>query len=257
MFIKEVERERTTVQTNLFATKGQSGLPKLQLLEIEPATKEQRLSWEKEFLGLYVTEHPFTEFEPYFSDIIVPLHKIVELRNKNGEKQILTAGVITNVHKIITAKGDPMLFVRIENSLFGLEVLIFPKLYQEIGSMLVEEKIIVVNGNLSDKDDDDKILANMVWEVTKDNLQGLLNQIKGFQPRRLEKKNILIDYPKGGSHELAERVKVVFRRFPGTNGLYFKVGDKTIKTNFQVKYCPGFDQAICDLLGKNSVKIKQ
>ncbi|OGF30939.1 DNA polymerase III subunit alpha [Candidatus Falkowbacteria bacterium RIFOXYA2_FULL_35_8] len=257
LFIKEVERERTTVQTNLFATKGQSGLPKLQLLEIEPATKEQRLSWEKEFLGLYVTEHPFTEFEPYFSDIIVPLHKIVELRNKNGEKQILTAGVITNVHKIITAKGDPMLFVRIENSLFGLEVLIFPKLYQEIGSMLVEEKIIVVNGNLSDKDDDDKILANMVWEVTKDNLQGLLNQIKGFQPRRLEKKNILIDYPKGGSHELAERVKVVFRRFPGTNGLYFKVGDKTIKTNFQVKYCPGFDQAICDLLGKNSVKIKQ
>src|SRR3989339_491678 len=257
LFIKEVERERTTVQTNLFATKGQSGLPKFQLLEIEPATKEQRLSWEKEFLGLYVTEHPFTEFEPYFSDIIVPLHKIVELRNKNGEKQILTAGVITNVHKIITAKGDPMLFVRIENSLFGLEVLIFPKLYQEIGSMLVEEKIIVVNGNLSDKDDDDKILANMVWEVTKDNLQGLLNQIKGFQPRRLEKKNILIDYPKGGSHELAERVKVVFRRFPGTNGLYFKVGDKTIKTNFQVKYCPGFDQAICDLLGKNSVKIKQ
>jgi len=258
LYIKAVDEEQNTNQTNLFALGGGQSLPSLNLIEYPEAAKKQRLSWEKEFLGLYVTEHPFSEFEDRLKDIIVPLHKIKETDPEEQEERatVVTAGVIGSLTKIITAKGDPMLFVRLEDAFVGVELLIFPKLYEEIGDKIQEEKIMMVTGQLSYKDAEPKILVNNLWEINQDNLDSVVQSVRVYEPPRFNKKNIIIKYPKGSTHELADRIKHLFRSFPGTNTIFLHVDAQIIKTNFKVKYCPNFEQKVQELLGKDAIKIK-
>ena len=81
------------------------------------------------------------------------------------KKQIITAGVITDIQKIITSKGEPMLFVKVEDNLAGLEVLVFPKLYQQLAEMIAEEKVILIKGTLSEKDAEPKVLSEHAGNV--------------------------------------------------------------------------------------------
>jgi len=233
-------------------------LPTLKLIGYPNSDKKQLLSWEKEFLGLYVTEHPFSEFEDELKGFIKPIHEIKDAGEDEQTERaaVVTAGVVGSVTKIITAKGDPMLFVRLENAFAGIELLIFPKLYEEIGDKIAEEKIMIVTGQLSYKDADAKILVNNLWEINHENLTGIMTTVKSYEPPRFTKKNIIITYPKGSSHQLADQVKHLFRSFPGTNTIFLHVDAQIIKTNFKVKYCPNFEQKVQELLGKNAIRIK-
>ena len=84
---------------------------------------EQKLSWEKELIGLYLSNHPFKEYLPLLKNSTTPLHR---LKNKEGNS-VKVAGIITHVQKIITHKGQAMLFVTIDDSLGNVELLVFPK----------------------------------------------------------------------------------------------------------------------------------
>jgi DNA polymerase-3 subunit alpha len=253
LYVRAVNEEINNKQINLFASQG-GALPTLHLLDYPPAVKAQRLSWEKEFLGLYVSEHPFSEFLPFVKNEIIDLIKI-----KNGEVRVghvLTAGVVTDIEKIITSKGDPMLFVKIEDNQGGLEMLVFPKLYQEVGLWLAEEKVILVDGQISEKDAEPKILANMIWEINEDNVRELIVSAKKFQPTNFQRKKVIVRYPAGATPELAEQVKGVFKKHPGQNIVFLKVENKLIKTAFSVKFCQEMEDELVLILGKQSVILK-
>jgi len=254
LFVKAVEAEQNTNQANLFSINGESSLPTLSLIEYETASKKQRLSWEKEFLGLYVSEHPYSEFDEKIKDCIVSITDIKQ--GKLPEKShVVTAGVITDIKKIITAKGDPMLFVRFEDSLNGLEILIFPKLYEELQALFVEERMILVDGNLSDKDDEYKVLANSVWELTQENYQEVLTQANRYQPKNQENRHVLVSCSRQKLPELANALKDIFRGHPGDNPVYLKLDDQLIKTSFRIKYCPSIIEKIDALLGSNKIEL--
>lgn len=251
LFAKAIEQEENTAQTNLFALNGNSSLPKLNLLDYPAADKKQCLSWEKEFLGLYVSEHPFIEFQDKLKNQVVAVD-IIKSGSYEG-KQVITAGVITDITKKITNKGEPMLFVRIENNLAGLEILIFPRLYKDLENLFIEEKVVLVSGNVSTKDAEPKILASMAWELTMDNLDEIVSQAKNFQPNNMQYKKVLVKYPLGATPQLADQVKQILNSYPGANLVYLKIDNKLIKTAFKVKFCPQFEQAMAKILGPASV----
>ena len=254
IYIKSVDEEKNNKQTNLFAVNGKNTTPTLKLLEYPPAEKKQRLSWEKEFLGLYVSEHPFNEFEAALEKTITPLWQIKSSQVVSG--QVLTAGVIANIEKITTSKGDPMLFVKIEDKLSTLEILVFPKLYEEIKTWVAEEKTVLVSGAISEKDAEPKILSNMLWELNKENLANMVAQARRYVPNSWQKRKLLVTYPADATPLLAQQVKDVFRQFSGSNQVFLKIGDKLIKTNFNVKFCQDFVAATEKVLGKNSVNLQ-
>lgn len=254
IYIKSIDAEKNNRQTNLFSTVNSDTKVVWRLLDFPPADKAQRLSWEKEFLGLYVTEHPFHEIEPKLGDQIIQIKTIKHTENFSG--QVLTAGVVTNIEKITTSKGDPMLFIKIEDSVAQLEVLIFPKLYEQVHLWLTEEKIILVSGQVSEKDAEPKILANMIWSIDVNNVEQVMHQASLYQSKNMQKCKLLIKYPVTATPVLAHQVKELFNRYSGTNPVFLAVDKKLIKTNFTVRYCPQFVIEVEKLLGEKSVVLQ-
>lgn len=175
LFNKEEARKEASMQGDLFGSMPSENNIKPRLDEGIEISQNEKLSWEKELLGLYISEHPFNFFKPYLDGYALPL------RNLSGHKsdpRITTAGIVSSIKKIITRKGDSMIFVRLEDALSSTELLIFPKLYQETIELWEEGRAIIVAGKISEKDQDIKILADKVGELLVDNPKGSINDFK-------------------------------------------------------------------------------
>jgi DNA polymerase-3 subunit alpha len=117
-------------------------MPKLQLRETdEEITPEQRLAWEKELLGLYISGHPLDKY----SEQTKKYMPISDIKTKVYPGQTTVAyGHIDEARIIRTKKNDEMAFVRIGDKTDSLEIVLFPKTYAENRDLIVENKCIVM-----------------------------------------------------------------------------------------------------------------
>ncbi len=157
---KELAKNRDSKQVSLFGDlPSQGGLSRTALTPAPPAEQNEKLIWEKALLGLYVSEHPYSVFRPFLVNYSVPL---VKLSHHKGAERVIAAGVISTTKKIITRKGESMLFVKIEDATNSVELLVFPRLYKETPNLWVEGQAIILDGKVSEKDQEVKVLVNRV-----------------------------------------------------------------------------------------------
>jgi len=174
-FHKEVTKPQDDNQSSLFGSSHSAMKPKLKIAPAKEADKLVKLSWEKELLGLYVSENPFTSYRKVIGSYVMPINKVKEMAN---EAETRTAGVITSIKKILTKKNETMLFVKIEDGVDNLEILVFPRLYKETMKLWLSGQVIVCLGTVSDKDGETKILANIAMPLSLDTLA---KDFKDFQ----------------------------------------------------------------------------
>ncbi|HSX25128.1 MAG TPA: DNA polymerase III subunit alpha [Candidatus Andersenbacteria bacterium] len=165
-FNRALHRKTDLGQKNLFGT-ADAPLPepKITLVQATPSTQDERLGWEKELLGLYVSEHPLREYVALIDRIASPLASVTTGRDG---ATIRIAGIISRIKKIITKSGKPMLFVTLEDLSHSAEILVFPKLLEETVTLWIDGAKIIVDGTLSDKDGEAKVLANKIRPLTKE-----------------------------------------------------------------------------------------
>ncbi len=134
-------------QTDLFASTGMSQeLPPIDLPVTPPATAQQKLQWEKETLGLYVSSHPLAGLRKYIGK---KAHLIGELTTKEVSKKVTLAGIQEGIKKIRTKKGDTMAIVMLEDPTGKMEITLFPKMYAEAAPLLEQpDTVLVVGGTL-------------------------------------------------------------------------------------------------------------
>ncbi len=162
---------------------GQKGLfdktkfnSELKLDPSPPAAKTEKLEWEKELLGLYVSGHPLEKYAKILNPKyqkpgqfnIIPIAKINNalLNNGNGiGKRAKIGGIITGFKKIITKNGKPMLFLKMEDLTGRIEVVVFPSILERDPAIFKEGKIIFVTGKIDCKDNMPKIIANQIEEI--------------------------------------------------------------------------------------------
>ncbi|TSC96345.1 MAG: DNA polymerase III subunit alpha [Parcubacteria group bacterium Athens1014_10] len=168
-FIKQINKERNNGQVNLFNNIPAHNGTSLKLDYAPPIDTKQKLAWEKEFIGLYISDHPLREFMPYLEKFITPCDKIYESFNK-GLREIKILGVITKIKKFFTKKNEPMLFVKLEDSSGSVEVIVFPSNLKNETDVWQEEKIILLKGKLSKKENEMKILSDKAMEMNQENL---------------------------------------------------------------------------------------
>lgn len=110
------------------------------------ATAQEKLQWEKETLGMYVSSHPLAGMRKY---IARKASLIGELTTKNVNKRITVAGMVESVKKIRTKKGDTMAIVMLEDPSGKMEVTLFPKLYTEASPVLEQpDTVLKIEGTL-------------------------------------------------------------------------------------------------------------
>jgi DNA polymerase-3 subunit alpha len=140
-FAKGAEKEADLRQSNLFGQLPAHNRPKLRWTPEEKISKKQKLSWEKELLGLYISEHPLKDYQEELKNIVTPINMLQDCFSRRTSVKI--GGIVTTIKKVITRNNEPMLFVRLEDQTAGLEVLVFPKTLRENPTVWQEDKILI------------------------------------------------------------------------------------------------------------------
>lgn len=153
-FASKLQKEALSGQTDLFG--GMSGLSSIQpSVALQPApvkhTDKERLTWERELLGLYISAHPLDNYDAYFEEQTIPLSQMQP--DVDGKKATI-GGLISTVRTIITKSGTKMAFVGIEDKTGEGEVIVFPNLYEQLGAKLVQDAVIRATGKISARDRD-------------------------------------------------------------------------------------------------------
>jgi DNA polymerase-3 subunit alpha len=160
--IQETSKKIKSSQIGLFGEvlSGDIEIGKLDLPVVDPATKQERLTWEKELLGIYISEHPLKEVAGKLAYAVT--HPLDKLDLTMEGKKVKVGGILTTIKKINTKSGKAMVFAGIEDGSGKSEVLVFPKLLDEDSEIWQADKIVLVTGKISTKDNEIKILADSV-----------------------------------------------------------------------------------------------
>ena len=216
----------------------------LKLKDYEKISKKEKLSWEKQLLGLYLSDHPFKEKVKLLKNNITTLNNL-----KSKEEQIVrVAGTITKVEKIITRRGQAMLFISIEDSTDIVELLIFPKLLENTLDLWQDEKEIMVTGKVSTKDGQIKILAETAQELKEEYLNKL--EIKERQEDKL-----WFNLPASFDQEKMRELKNIIKEYPGLTSVYLNINNgkvRRVKTELKVSPKEELINKIKESLGQKS-----
>jgi len=144
-YAKDVQKRKMERQFSLFDSSQDVGI---KLEEVPPADKKEYLLWEKELLGLYISEHPTYKYYDYFKKLSVPCEKVSA---KYIGKRVRIGGIINKITKINTRTGKPMLFVEVEDFTDKTEVVVFPDILEKTVTSWQEDKIVLVRGKVNDR----------------------------------------------------------------------------------------------------------
>ena len=146
--------------------------------KVEPLNEYDKLMWEKELLGLYISGHPLEKYRGMLEQQTISIKKIVNDLNGtatghrnpfekyyiNGET-VTIGGIITTIKKILTKKGDPMMFIKVQDLTETIEVVVFPSMIEKNPYAFIENKIVTITGKTDTKDGMPKVIANEVEEI--------------------------------------------------------------------------------------------
>ncbi|MFB6212712.1 MAG: DNA polymerase III subunit alpha [Candidatus Magasanikbacteria bacterium] len=158
-FNQAARKKANSDQGDLF---GKSKTGSLNLEEAKDIDKKQMLDWEKELLGLYLTDHPFSEYKDKIHPETEPIEQILIKEEDDHTKGIIAAGIINSVKQITTKRGNPMLFVSLEDDTDEMELLVFSDLLKKTRQIWKEGKAIAVKGRVSFRDEQPKLICNKV-----------------------------------------------------------------------------------------------
>ena len=129
-----------------------------------PCSEAEKLKWEKELLGLYVSGHPLKKHQKIMAKKSLPIAQVTQ--NLEG-KLVRVGGIISKIKKIITKKGSPMLFVNLEDQTDKIELVVFPGVIENYPTLFQENKVVLVSGRVDLRDNVPKIICNTIEEIVE------------------------------------------------------------------------------------------
>ncbi len=158
---RELNKSEQNGQSTLFA-KSSFSAEEIKLEDAPLALKSDKLKWEKELLGLFVTSHPLDDFRTVLGKGSTSL---VDAKKSISGQKVRVGGIISGVKKIITKSGKPMLFVNVEDLTDKIEVIVFSTTMEKNISVFEENKIAFITGKIDHRDDTPKIICDQAEEV--------------------------------------------------------------------------------------------
>lgn len=159
-------------QGSLLGMMGDVGRPPV--LRLDPIASERQetlLNWEKELLGLYVSEHPLTQFSQSLGIVSIPIPTVKTF----GESQeAVVAGLVASVKIIYTKKGDRMAFARVEDLADSMEIIIFPETLEKTASLWVVGSMLLLKGKVTQRSGSAQIICEKAIPLTHERLKELI-----------------------------------------------------------------------------------
>ncbi len=214
---QRVHKQKQLGQTDLFSgfgleasDKPSSAGPQLALVAPSvPYTPRELLGWERELLGLYLSQQPLEAFSTILAEQTVPLNT---LQVDHNGKAVTVGGSIVEFREITTKNGQKMAFVKIADLFAEVELILFPSIYQQTLGVWERDRIVIVKGKVDTSDRDGnvtteiKLLVDDAREITHE--QAAAYQATGKKPRPLKSSKVKVTLKKPSAPAPMQRVFV-------------------------------------------------
>ncbi len=166
-FNREQVASAESAQDSLFGLGGNS-VSNLSLIPAPAATKAEKLIWEKDLLGIYVSGHPLDDYaaevekRPRIGTILNAVRNKEEIAVLRFKGELVTTGMIVSVRELITKKGDKMAFVVLGDQHDTIEMVAFPSTYMEQKDLFVPGQCVAIKGKLTIRNDEPSIAIDRV-----------------------------------------------------------------------------------------------
>ena len=231
------------------------------------------LSMEKEMLGVYISGHPLAKYQDILSRVAdIDTLKMIQMQedeeiameaSKMDGKQVRFAGIITSVKKKYTKNNTIMAFVTVEDLYGSCEIIVFDSCFARSSNILLEENIVVIEGRLSVREDEDiKIVANNIRELTEEEANDVKKQEnveenKEEQPKTVKPKLLSLNIEEATEEQKA-KLRGAIRFFMGDkNNIAVEVIDDGVHKPCGAIYLNDeILEQFTEILGKDNVKLK-
>lgn len=259
-FNKQHQREASSGQFNLFASAMTASRPQLQLKPAPPGNPRDLLAWEKELLGLYVSAHPYREFQDRLAPLTVP---ISSLREYKKEKKVRVGGMLVQSKKILTKNNEGMVFAKLEDLSGAVEAIVFPRVLNETVRLWDSDRVLLVSGRPQEKDGDMKVLVETAFEVTQDNIDEVVHGVEREEQRPISQAAqghaVQLHVRANLPETILTHLRRVFDEFHGPFPVIFLIDDidgvRRIKSSAKIAFSDEVVRRIEDVIGKGTVKV--
>lgn len=240
LIVDSVVDRRRREQAGQFSLFGGGGAPDLTLPEIPDRhwDKQVRLGFEKEMLGLYLSDHPLAERERDLrsaADVAT-----VGLENYPDQAKVKIAGLIASLAVKWTRKGDRMMVLRVEDLEGEVEVVVFPQVVKRHEEILAVDQLVVISGRVDQREEGVQVISTRI------------EPLKAAPPSL----DINLSMSFMGGRDNAQKLGAVLRRYPGAKRVVFHIeesGADYYTSKPKVSGDPRMIAELQELLGADSV----
>ena len=263
-FISNLDKSDKHNQMNLFSDMtANAPLAELKLESVEPAPQKQRLAWEKELLGIYLSEHPL---KGVASKLLSLGTSIAEIETLPSETKVKFGGVISQSRKIMTKNKEPMMFVTIEDLTGKIEVIVFPRTLAQNPNIWTSDEPLVINGRLDRKENLPKVIAQSaeILDEANDNPGDEVAVAENDAKRKTAAEKIVITLPGRAQKDILLKIKDILAQYvvpDGVPGLavYLKIpkniGYEEIKTKTTVELKAALTRQLGEAIDGGKIEI--
>ncbi|MBE0448197.1 MAG: DNA polymerase III subunit alpha [Actinobacteria bacterium] len=226
--------------------------------------KQELLAYEKEMLGLYVSDHPLLNIGEAL--VSQTEYSTTELKEQKDGTVAWIGGIIAKITKMTTKKGDVMLFLNLEDLDGSVEVIVFPSAYEKYKELIAEDKIVLIKGRLDIKEDELKVISLEMQEFNaKAGDEG--SRRRKAKPndngKKITEKSVLVlTITKSMmTPSFIDRLKEILGSQPGSIPVFLKIengGKPTIlalSEDYKVSPHNGLFAKLKELIGKGAVQV--
>jgi DNA polymerase-3 subunit alpha len=257
-------RKNVEGQMGLFDLDGDSGaVPAVEIPKIPELSKRERMAYEKETTGLYLTGHPMDEYRSFLKNArVAAIGEILEsFAEETGryqdEQTVSVAGVVQTVKMKTTRNNSMMAYVTLEDDTAAMEMLVFSNALNQYGNCLAENEAVVVQGRLSVRDEKEpQLVLNRAWPIQEFQARPASQPTQNRpQPAAKEGQKLYLRLD-SESAPVMKKVTAVLHMFPGTMPVVLYFADTKIRRGTTCLPDEDLFREMRELLGPENVVIK-
>jgi DNA polymerase-3 subunit alpha len=263
---------RQTGQSTMFDLWGEAvpvPMPSLELPATEVSTQE-KLAWEKQLIGVYLSEHPFSSFAARMASPGITLCGQIDAELV-GQK-VIVAGMVASVRYLFTRERTPFASAILEDLDGRVEVMVWPRVYANTRDLWQEGNILLVEGEVRLRNDRVQLRCDSVRCYQPEAAQG--EEVAAVEPAEapvvieeapVKSRRLVVTITQTGDeasdvaylHKLID----VLKGFPGQDEVNLRVVSegKVIKlklSNMYANYCPELHQRLVELVGEDGIRVE-
>jgi len=268
---ERARRDRESGQTSLL---DMVGTPDVEIedygltIDVAPMAGDEKLRLEKELLGLYLSDHPLRRISAELAKLSDA--QAVEVTSALQETEVRVAGLVREVRRVVTRKGQIMAYATLEDLTGTVDIVLFPRVFEQTRLLFEPDKVVVVQGKVDARAGSTRatgavvslaepeieaevetasVVADMAW---------LWDDPDCVPVSRRQLVHVRIP---NGDAGLADRLEAVLARHPGTDEvvLHVVVGSREVVVNadrYHVLAGPALAAEIDDLVGQAATRLE-